>query len=370
MMEVLSYDVARVNHRFQGALHEAARAVIDGRTFILGHELEAFEKAFARYCGVGHCIGVGNGLDALMLALHAIGVRAGDDVLVPAFTFIATWNAVSLLGARPIPVEVDENGLMDPAHLARAITPRSKAVVPVHLYGRLADMEAITEVASRHGLAVVEDAAQAHGASRGGCRAGGFGLAGAFSFYPTKNLGALGDGGAICTNDAALAESCRMLRNYGSRAKYRHDAVGWNSRLDDLQASLLSVKLADLEAANDRRRAVARRYHADLSSVPGLHCPERGGQDMVWHHFVVRCSDRARFQEELVRHGVHTAIHYPLAPFDQPCYAGQYDRTLYPVAIELAETVLSLPMADYLLDEEVSHVGSTVARVWNALYGC
>lgn len=369
MMEVLSYDVARVNLRFRDALHRAARSVIDGSTFILGQELEAFEAAFARYCGVEHCIGVGNGLDALMLALHAAGVRAGDEVLVPAFTFIATWNAVSLLGARPVPVEVDGSGLMDPAHLARAVTMRSRAIVPVHLYGRLADMEAIKTVAREHGLAVVEDAAQAHGASRNGCRAGGFGLAGAFSFYPTKNLGALGDGGAICTNDATLAASCRMLRNYGSQVKYRHDTVGWNSRLDDLQASLLSVKLADLEVANDRRRTVARCYHAGLSGLSGLDCPDTGGHDMVWHHFVVRCSDRAQFQEALVREGVHTAIHYPLAPFDQLSYAGQYDRTRYPVAAELARTVLSLPMADYLLDEEVSYVSSTVARVWNALHG-
>lgn len=361
---VAAYDVVRATAPYRAALLAATGAVLDGGQLILGDRLRGFEQDFARYCGVGHCVGVGNGLDALALALAALDVGPGDEVIVPAFTFAATWFAASQVGARPIPVDVQLDGLIDPARIAAAITPRTRAIVVVHLFGRIADMTPI--LAAANGLPVVEDAAQAHGAEQAGQRAGSFGAVAAFSFYPTKNLGALGDGGAVCTGDAALAARVRRLRNYGSDHRYRHEIVGRNSRLDELQAAYLALKLPSLDSANQRRRSIARRYHDGLRAacIPGLALPEIGPS--VWHQFVVRTPDRDRLQASLARAGIGTTIHYPIAPFDQPCYAGQYDRTQYdrtqyPVAAQLARTVLSLPMADYLADAEVDRVIAAVA---------
>jgi dTDP-3-amino-3,4,6-trideoxy-alpha-D-glucose transaminase len=355
---VEAYDVARANLRYLPALRHTAAELISGKQFILGDEVRRFEVDFAAYCGATYCIGVGNGLDALTLALEAAGVQPGDEVLVPAFTFLATWSAVSLLGAHPVPVDVTEDGLIDSGQIAAAITPQTRAIIPVHLYGRLCDMTAIVAIAERFGLPIVEDAAQAHGAQRHDTRAGAFGQAAAFSFYPTKNLGAFGDGGAVCTSDAKMAERLRQLRNYGSTIKYRHDLLGRNSRLDELQAALLSVKLPDLDAANARRRVVASRYLRALEGMPRIACPAPGGADMVWHQFVLRTVERDYLQAHLAASGVQTMVHYPIAPFDQPCYAGLYDRARYPVAASLAAIVLSLPMGDYLSDEEVATVES------------
>lgn len=353
---VAAYDVARANARHRPALLSAMAAVMDGNQFILGDHLRAFEQSFAEQSGTAHCIGVGNGLDALTLALRALGVGRDDEVIVPAYTFIATWLAVSNLGARPVPVDVMHDGNIDPCLIAAAVTARTRAIVPVHLFGRIADMDAILHVAGNFGLPVVEDAAQAHGAERRGRRAGSFGALSAFSFYPTKNLGALGDGGAVCTNDPALAAAVRSLRNYGSVQKYRHDVLGCNSRLDDLQAAFLSVKLPALAAANDSRRSVAGRYRAALSGLDGIACPDAGQDGMVWHQFVVRSADRDSLRSGLALAGVGTDIHYPAAPFDQPCYSGQHDRSRFPVAVKLASQVLSLPMAEYLSEAEVRHV--------------
>lgn len=357
-LRIAAYDVVRVNACHRHALMAAAAATMDGGELIGGEPLRAFEQAFAAYCGVGHCVGVGNGLDALALALRALGVGAGDEVIVPAFTFVATWFSVSQLGARPVPVDVGDDGTINPHGIAPAITARTRAVVPVHLFGRLADMGAV--LAAAGGIPVVEDAAQAHGASVGGRRAGALGVLAAFSFYPTKNLGALGDGGAVTTDDPALARLVRRLSNYGSDRKYRHEALGQNSRLDTVQAGFLAAKLPDLDAANARRRHVAVRYRAGLEGTPGLACPATGGEDMVWHQFVVRTAERDRLQADLAQDGIGTTIHYPTAPFDQPCYAGGYDRARYPVASRLAATVLSLPMADYLADDEVAAVIQSV----------
>ena len=342
----------------------AAAATLDGGELIGGEPLRAFERAFAAYCGVGHCVGVGNGLDALTLALRALGVGAGDEVIVPAFTFVATWFSVSLLGARPVPVDVGDDGTMDPAGIAAAITARTRAIVPVHLFGRLADMDAVLSAAG--GIPVVEDAAQAHGAALNGRRAGALGVMAAFSFYPTKNLGALGDGGAVTTDDPALAQRVRRLSNYGSDRKYRHETLGQNSRLDAIQAGFLAAKLPGLDAANARRRRVADRYRAGLEGVPGLTCPAMGGEGMVWHQFVIRTAGRDRLQAGLAQGGVGTTIHYPTTPFDQPCYARCYDRTRYPMASRLAATVLSLPMADYLGDDEVAEVIGAVRGCFQA----
>ena len=354
VLRIASYDVRRANARHRDALVAAAAATLDGGELIGGEPLRAFEQAFAAFCGVNHCVGVGNGLDALALALRALGVGAGDEVIVPAFTFVATWFSVSLLGARPVPVDVGEDGLMDPAGIAPAITARTRAVVPVHLFGRLADMDAVRAVAN--GIPVVEDAAQAHGAALHGRRAGTLGALAAFSFYPTKNLGALGDGGAVTTDDPVLAQRVRLLSNYGSDRKYCHEVLGQNSRLDPMQAGFLAAKLPGLHAANARRRHVADLYRAGLEGISGLLLPAMGGDDMVWHQFVVQTAGRDGLQAGLARCGVGTTIHYPTAPFDQPCYAGQYDPTRFPAASRLAATVLSLPMADYLRDGEVAAV--------------
>jgi dTDP-4-amino-4,6-dideoxygalactose transaminase len=268
-------------------------------------------------------------------------------------------------------VDVTADGLLDPALLAAAMTPRTRAIVPVHLFGALADMHAILDIAGRFGLEVVEDAAQAHGAEIFGRRAGSFGIASAFSFYPTKNLGALGDGGAVCTSDATVAARVRQLRNYGSDHKYRHEILGQNSRLDELQAAYLSVKLPDLDNVNDRRRRIALRYRDALSAAGSsdIELP-RACSSSVWHQFVVRAIDRTRLQELLAQQGVGTSIHYPVAPFDQPCFAGEYDRTQFPVATRLAKTVLSLPVGDYLSDEEVEHVIRSMVTAGESLVGC
>jgi dTDP-4-amino-4,6-dideoxygalactose transaminase len=357
MMKVASYDVVRTNAPYRVALTAATEAVLDSGHLILGDRLQAFERAFASHSGAHYGVGVGNGLEALALTLRALGIGPGDEVILPAFTFVATWLAVSQNGARPVPVDVRLDGLMDPALIAAAITPRTRAIVPVHLFGALADMDAILAIAADSGLEVVEDAAQAHGAERAGRRAGSFGIAAAFSFYPTKNLGAIGDGGAVCTGDADLAARVRRLRNYGSDQKYRHEIIGQNSRLDELQAAYLAIKLPYLQAANARRRRVAQRYNESLSTarIPGIELPHLCPSS-VWHQFVVRSPFRNQLQAALAQRGVETAIHYPVAPFDQPCFAGQYDRAQFPVATRLAESVLSLPMGDYLSDAEIEHV--------------
>jgi dTDP-4-amino-4,6-dideoxygalactose transaminase len=367
-MQIAGYDMLRANAPYRAAFIAATESVLDSGQLILGNRLEAFEREFSTYSGTVHCVGTGNGLDALTFALQATGIKPDDEIIVPAFTFIASWLSVVYAGARPVPVDVTGDGLLDPALLAAAITPRTRAIVPVHLFGALADMDAILDIAARFGLQVVEDAAQAHGAERSGKRAGSFGIASAFSFYPTKNLGCLGDGGAVCTNDATVATRVRQLRNYGSDRKYRHEILGQNSRLDELQAAYLSVKLPDLDNVNDRRRRIARRYRDALSAAGSsdIELP-RACPSSVWHQFVVRTTDRTRLQELLAERGVGTTIHYPVAPFDQPCFAGQYDRTQFPVATRLAETVLSLPMGDYLSDDEVDHVIQSIVAAGDSL---
>ena len=358
---VASYDVQRANAAYEHAFTHGLLNTLKSGQLILGHQVETFEQAFATYCGVRHCIGVGNGLDALTLALRAIGVKPGDEVIVPAFTFVATWFSVSQIGACPVPVDVLDDGTIDPAGLSAAVTAKTRAIVPVHLFGRLADMDAI--MAAADGLPVVEDAAQAHGAKRTGRSAGAFGTLAAFSFYPTKNLGALGDGGAVTCNDDDLAHRVRLLSNYGSDRKYHHEVCGQNSRLDALQACFLAAKLPDLDSANLRRRQIAARYEHSFHGLDQLACPDRGSDDMVWHQYVIRTPERDQLQTALMEHGIGSAIHYPVAPFDQPCYVGRYDRLRFPVASRLARTVLSLPMAAYLSDIDVETVAGAVHAV-------
>ncbi|NDV02623.1 DegT/DnrJ/EryC1/StrS family aminotransferase [Pseudoroseicyclus tamaricis] len=335
-----------------------ARFLESGR-YILGPEVEAFEAAFARYCGAAEGVGTGNGLDALAIALEAAGVGPGDEVLVPAHTFIATWLAVRMVGATPVPAEPEAGGYNAGAEdFAAALTERTRAIVPVHLYGEVAPMAGILQLAEAHGLTVIEDAAQAHGAERDGGRAGSFGRAAAFSFYPAKNLGALGDGGALVTSDAGLAAQARRLRNYGSERKYEHDEAGRNSRLDPLQAMILSMRLARLDAANSARRAIAARYREGLAGIDGLALPEGAGAP-VWHLYVVRAAERDRLAAHLEGEGVQTQIHYPRPVYRFPPFAGAGPAAGSP-ADRLCGEILSLPIGPHQSEAQTEAVIAAV----------
>lgn len=339
-------------------LDAAYRRVMEGGWYILGKETEAFEREFASYCRVKHCIGVGNGLDALYLILKAMGIGPGDEVLVPSNTYIATWLAVTYTGAVPVPVEPDPATYnIDPERIAEKITARTRAIMPVHLYGQPADMERINSVAAEHGLRVIEDAAQAHGAGYHGKTTGGLGDAAGFSFYPGKNLGAFGDGGAVTTNDDELAGRIRMLRNYGSREKYRHELAGVNSRLDELQAAFLRVKLSRLDEWNKRRRKVAAAYLDGLAGA-GLILPEVAqGCEPVWHLFVVRAKERQQLLDRMTGAKIGWLIHYPVPPHLQQAYSDLgYSRGAFSIAEQLAEEVLSLPMGPHLCDADLESV--------------
>ena len=356
-------DLKRVNAPHEAQIKSAIARVIESGWYVLGEETENFEREFAAYCGVAHCIGVANGLDALTLILRGYGIGAADEVIVPAHTFIATWLAVSQTGASPVPVEPDPASCnIDPARIEAAITPRTRAIIVVHLYGQPADMAPIQEIAQRHGLRLIEDAAQAHGALCQGRRTGSLSDAAGFSFYPGKNLGALGDGGAVTTDDAALAARVRRLRNYGSAEKYRHDVQGVNSRLDEIQAAVLRVKLPHLDAENAARRAVALRYHAALQDLPVTLPSVLPGSEPVWHLMVLRCIERARLQAALSAAGIGHLVHYPTACHRQGAYATGTWPAL-PIAERLAGELLSLPIAPYLSSHDVSMVAE-------ALHGC
>ena len=340
----------------------AIARVLDSGWYILGPEVEAFEAEYAQYCGAAHCVGLANGLDALTLALRALEVGPGDEVIVPSNTYIATWLAVSALGATPVPVEPDPaTHNIDVRKIAAAITPRTKVLLPVHLYGQPADMDAILAVARANGVAVVEDAAQAHGAAINGRRIGAHGDLVCWSFYPGKNLGALGDGGAVTTNRADLADRIRVLRNYGSRVKYVNEVQGVNSRLDPIQAAVLRVKLKYLEEWIGRRRAVASAY-ADGLAGSGLILPNvPHWAEPAWHVYVVRSHDRDGLQQRLADAGVATLIHYPIPPHLQGAYAqlGIAPGSL-PIAESLASEVLSLPIGPQLAQADLSVVCSSL----------
>jgi dTDP-4-amino-4,6-dideoxygalactose transaminase len=362
MNPVSFLDLGRLNGSIREPLDAAYRRVMDSGRFIMGPELEAFESEFARYCGVKQCIGVGNGLEALYLLLRAYDIGRGDEVIVPSNTYIATWLAVTECGATPVPVEpsIDTHNI-DPKLIDGAVTGRTRAIIPVHLYGQAADMDPINATAARHGLVVIEDAAQAHGARCKGRRAGSLGHAAATSFYPTKNLGALGDGGGVLTDDEAVAAKVRQLRNYGSTSKNRHDRAGSNSRLDEMQAAFLRVKLTVLDEWNKRRAEIAARYSELLAGadVAVPHVPEH--IDPAWHLYVIRSSRRDALREYLQRQGISTAIHYPIPPHRQSCYSGAREYRL-PIADLLADEVLSLPISPGLKAEEIKHVVDAIYR--------
>jgi len=340
------------------ALDEACRRVMGSGWYILGPEVEAFEQRFASYCGTKHCVGVANGMDAMMLVLRAWGVGEGHEVIVPSNTYIATWLAVSHAGARPVPVEPDEATYnIDPERIERAITRRTRAILPVHLYGQPADMAAIREIGKRRGIPVLEDAAQAHGARYRGKRVGALGDAAAFSFYPTKNLGAFGDAGAVTTDDDRLAGKVRALRNYGSRKRYVNEVKGFNSRLDSLQAALLGARLEKLDEWNGQRSRIAKRYLVSFQSTP-LVLPMAGaGCVHAWHLFVVRSKRRKALRAALEARGVGTDVHYPTPPHLQRAYADLHlRRGAFPISERIHRQVLSLPIGPHMSDAEVDYV--------------
>jgi dTDP-3-amino-3,4,6-trideoxy-alpha-D-glucose transaminase len=352
-------------------LEEAGRRVARRARFVLGPEVEGFEAAFASYVGVRHCVGVGNGFDALRLSLEAMGIGVGDEVLVPANTYVATWLAVSAVGAVPVPVEPDPRTFtLDPAACEQCLTTRTRAILPVHLYGLPAPMDAVRALAEAQGLHVLEDAAQAHGAAIAARRVGSFGRAAAWSFYPSKNLGALGDGGAVTTDDEEVASRVRALRNYGSTARDHTELLGANSRLDELQAAFLAVKLRYLDDWNGRRADVAARYRTELDGLPlELPCvPD--GMTHAWHLFVVQSAARDAVRRGLSELGVETLVHYPVPPYRQPAYASVSGdgatsaSTVCPISERLHNQVLSLPMGPHITQEQIE---ATIAAVRRAV---
>lgn len=358
-------NLREINDRHAGEIREAIERVLRSGWYILATECEGFESEFAQFCSARHAVGVANGLDALSLSLRALDIGPGDEVIVPSNTFVATWLAVSHVGATPVPVEPLEHSFnIDPGRIEAAITPRTRAIIPVHLYGQPADLAPILEIAKRRGLRVIEDAAQAHGARYRGRRIGAHGDAVCWSFYPGKNLGALGDGGAVTTDDPTIAARLRTLRNYGSKVKYHHEEIGFNSRLDEIQAAVLRVKLPALEAGNRRRAAIAHAYIEGLQSAE-IALPQFAGDgEPAWHLFVVRHRRRDELARLLTAAGVATVIHYPVSPHLQPAYAhlGFSSKSL-PIAEALQAQVLSLPIGPTQSDIETQAV---IAAVWSA----
>lgn len=367
-MNVPFLDLRLHHAALRPELTAAFEAVVDASAFASGPFVRSFEQDFAAYCGVRHCVAVGSGTDALWLALLALGIGPGDEVVTVPMTFMATVEAITYTGARPVFVDVDRaTYTMDPRLLELAITPRTRAIIPVHLYGQMADMEPILAIARRHGIPVVEDACQAHGATYHGKRAGACGELGCFSFYPGKNLGALGEGGAVVTDNDELARKIAMYRDHGQARKYYHDVVGWNARMDGIQGAALQLKLKHLEAYNEARRRHAAHYRSLLNGVAGLVPPrERAECRHVYHLFVVRVPERDQVLKELAEHGVHCGIHYPIPVHLQEAYRGLgLRRDMFPVSEQCADEVLSLPMYPELTEAQVE----TVARELKACLG-
>jgi len=362
-MHVPFLDLSIQHRAIRDDLEQAMREIFEHSSYIMGPHVAQFEREFATFLGVKHAIGVGNGTDALHLTLRALGIGPGDEVITAANTFIATTEAISAVGAAIALVDIDPTSYtLDPAQVEAAITPRTKAIMPVHLYGQPADMGAIMAIANRHGLLVVEDACQAHGALYDGRAVGTIGIAGCFSCYPGKNLGAYGDAGIVVTNDDTVAEQVRLLANHGSRVKYHHEIEGWNSRLDTLQAVVLSLKLRHLEQWNGERKAVAERYGALLRGS-GVQTPAIVNRDHVWHLYVIETDARGALAAELGAQGVATGIHYPVPLHLLPAYRDLgYRAGAFPVTERAAERILSLPMYPGLSVEQIEHVAAAILR--------
>lgn len=357
-------DLKSIQMRQRGALIAAMDRVLESGWYILGTEVESFEAEYAAYCQASQCVGVANGLDALSLSLRALDIGPGDQVIVPSNTYIATWLAVTHVGATCIPVEPDNATYnIDPSLIEKAITSNTRAIMPVHLYGQPADMDAIISVAQRHKVAVIEDAAQAHGARYRGRQVGSHGDLVAWSFYPGKNLGAIGDGGAVTTCNADLAERLKILRNYGSQKKYHNIEIGYNSRLDELQAAFLRVKLAQLNTDTARRREIANIYIEQLAGLDLVLPYVPDWADPAWHLFVIRHDGRDALADRLRTNGVGSMIHYPIAPHMQPAYADLgYAQGRFPISEMMHSKVLSLPMGPTMTDAHVEQVIDAVRR--------
>jgi len=353
-------DLKSINERFRAGYTKVFEEVLDSGWYVLGAQTEQFEKEFASYCGAGHCVGVGNGLDALSLIIQGFGLGEGDEIIVPANTFIASFLAISKHGCVSVPVDPDPKSMnIDVSKIELAITSKTKAIMPVHLYGQPCDMDSILELAKKYNLKVIEDAAQAHGASYKGKKVGTLGDAAAFSFYPGKNLGALGDGGAVVTNDKDLARHVRLLRSYGSEERYVHQEVGVNSRLDELQAGLLRVKLGALGEDNLARQRIASQYIDGIKNINITLPTVINGAESVWHLFVIQSKDRDGLSSYLGEKGIQTLIHYPIPAHKQRAYQDMNCLT-YPVAESLAKEILSLPISPTLSNEDVNYVCKSV----------
>lgn len=352
-------DVRAATQELEAPVLEAIERVVRSGWYIRGKETAAFETEFAAFTGAKHAVGVGNGLDAIALALQALKIGPGDEVIVPSNTYIATWIAVTHTGARPVGVEpVVSQWNLDPARVEDAITSRTRAIVPVHLYGQPANLTQLLAVAKKHQLVVVEDAAQAHGARYNGRRIGAHSHAVAWSFYPGKNLGALGDGGAVTTDDPDVATRVRSLGNYGSSQKYVNELLGANSRLDEIQSAVLRIKLQHLDSWNARRRAIAERYAEELADVPGLRLPGiEPDREHAWHLYVVDHASRDELQQHLANNGIQTLVHYPIPPHLSGAFAPLgLEMGTFPIAERAAETHLSLPIGPHLAEEAASRV--------------
>lgn len=351
-------NLKKINNTYKKEIDVAIGKVFNSGWYILGKEVGKFEESFAKFCGVNYAIGVANGLDALVISLRALGIGKGDEVIVPSNTYIATILAISANGAIPVLVEPDEKNLnIDPEKIEAAITSKTKAIMPVHLYGQACDMTRIMKIAKKHKLKIVEDCAQAHGARHNGKRVGTFGDCNGFSFYPGKNLGALGDGGIITTNDKKIADKVRALRNYGSAVKYENLFKGYNSRLDEIQAGILSVKLKHLDSDNNKRRKIAK-YYLDNMKNPEIILPkvtDSKAESHVWHLFVVRCENRDELKKYLADNGIETIIHYPIAPHKQNAYAELKNLKL-PISERIHKEVLSLPISPVMGINEAKYV--------------
>jgi len=361
-MKIPFLELASTYAELKADIDAAIERVLTKGWYILGEEVAAFEREFAEYVGARHCVGVGNGLEALRLVLRAWDIGRDIEVIVPSNTYIATALAASEVGATPVFVEPDPSTHnLDPARLEAAITSRTRAVIPVHLYGLPSDMEPINAIALKRGIKVLEDAAQAHGATYKGRKAGALGDAAAWSFYPSKNLGAIGDAGAVTTDDDTLADKLRVLRNYGSRVRYHNEVAGVNSRLDELQAAILRVKLRKLDEWNTRRRKLAEAYHDGLRGAELVLPVEPDGARSCWHLYVVRVRNRERVAQALADAGIGTLVHYPVPPYRSPAYASLgIGAGRFPIADRLADEVLSLPLGPHLGRQQVDQVIATL----------
>ncbi|WP_422049019.1 DegT/DnrJ/EryC1/StrS family aminotransferase [Shimia sp.] len=367
MAQIPFLDLRAGYLELQTDIDAAVARVLNSGHYILGPEVSAFEEAYATYCGAAHCLGVGNGLDALCLSLRALGVKAGDEVIVPSHTFVATWLAVSAVGATPVPVEPDPQTYnIDTSRIDDAVTERTRAIIAVHLYGQPADLDPLLAVARRLGVPLIEDAAQSHGATYKNHRIGAHGDVVCWSFYPGKNLGALGDGGAVTTNRADIAERVRTIGNYGSREKYVNEVIGTNSRLDPLQAAILNVKLKHLNQWTEARRRLADRYSNSLQGVIRPHVPDWANP--VWHLYVIRHPQRDTLMKKLAEEGITTLIHYPIAPHQQQAYTQQgHAKGAFPLAEQFADELLSLPIGPQMPEADQDRVIETVNRLTDAL---